>query len=291
MIALVTCTQLPEPDVDEPLLLSALRARGADARMVAWDDPRASLDGAALCVIRSTWNYYHQPARFVAWADAAARHTRLCNDAHTVRWNSHKRYLVELGERGLPVVPTEVCAAGSAARLDEVLDRRGWSEAVVKPAVSAGSFETRRLTRDRCAEHAGWFHALLATRDLMVQPYVRSVDGYGERSLVFLDGELSHAIRKHPRFADGAESVTGPLPVADDERAAAAAILSAVSAPLLYARVDLARDDRGAPQLMELELIEPSLFLLQHPPALARFADAIIRWSEAPPRRDAERKR
>jgi hypothetical protein len=118
----------------------------------------------------------------------------------------------------------------------------------------------------------------------MVQPYVRSVDGHGERCLVFLDGELSHAIRKNPRFADGHESVSGPVPVDADERAAAESILKLVNAPLLYARVDLARDEQGTPRLMELEVIEPSLFLMQHPPAIERFADAIIRWSAAPPR-------
>lgn len=283
-IALATCAQLPEPDTDEQILLAALRQRGAQPRMVAWDDPAASLEGADLCVIRSTWNYYHQHARFIAWVDSAARATRLCNDSAIVRWNSHKRYLVELAERGAPVVPTEVCAAGSVAQLDEVLDRRGWSEAVVKPAVSAGSFETRRLTRDNTAEHQPWFSGLVADRDMMVQPYVRSVNGHGERCLVFIDGELSHSIRKNPRFADGHESVSGPLPVSDDERAAAESILASVAAPLLYARVDLARDERGAPQLMELELIEPSLFLMQHTPALERFADAIIRWSANPPR-------
>jgi glutathione synthase/RimK-type ligase-like ATP-grasp enzyme len=284
IIAIATCSKLPEPDSDETLLLDALRKRGADPRMVPWDNPGAGLDGARACVIRSTWNYYHHHAQFLGWAERAERKVPLFNDAATVRWNSHKGYLVELAARGAPVVPTEICKAGSAPQLNEILARRGWNDVVVKPAVSAGSFETRGMSGDSVAEHAGWFAAMVAVRDMMVQPYVRSVDGHGERCLVFLDGELSHAIRKNPRFADGHESVSGPMPVADDERAAAESILKLVDAPLLYARVDLARDDRGAPQLMELEVIEPSLFLMQHPPALARFADAIIRWSANPPR-------
>jgi hypothetical protein len=111
----------------------------------------------------------------------------------------------------------------------------------------------------------------------MVQPYVASVDGYGERSLVWIDGELTHAMRKTPRFVGDAERIDGPFPIADDERAVAEAALAPVAARILYGRVDLARDADGRPMVMELELVEPSLFLARHPPALARFVAAVAR--------------
>ena len=112
---------------------------------------------------------------------------------------------------------------------------------------------------------------------VMVQPYVRSVDGHGERSLVFIDGKLSHAIRKTPRFGTDHERVSEAMPIDEIERSFAERVMACVDTELLYARVDIARDERGAPMVMELELIEPSLFLRQHPPAAVLLATAIVR--------------
>jgi hypothetical protein len=119
--------------------------------------------------------------------------------------------------------------------------------------------------------------ALTARGAALVQPYLRSVEEYGERSLVWIDGELTHAIRKQPRFAGDIERIQGPLAIADDERAVAEAALAPVADQILYGRVDLARDDAGQPVVMELELVEPSLFFAQHPGAAARYAAALRR--------------
>jgi hypothetical protein len=104
-----------------------------------------------------------------------------------------------------------------------------------------------------------------------------SVDDYGERSLVWIDGELSHAIRKSPRFTGDAETVTGPFPIAPEEREVALAALAPIADQILYGRVDLARDPSGQPMVMELELVEPSLFFAKHPPAADRFVLALLR--------------
>jgi hypothetical protein len=151
--------------------------------------------------------------------------------------------------------------------------------------VSAASFATIRLRRDELARAEE--HVRTITGDVMVQPYVRSVEGHGERSIVWIDGAFTHALRKSPRYGGEQESVSAALPIADDERALATAALAAAPQPLLYARVDMARDAHDAPMIMELELVEPSLFLAQSPAALARFADAIasrlrVRREEAP---------
>jgi glutathione synthase/RimK-type ligase-like ATP-grasp enzyme len=274
MLRIATCLTLPEPDPDEELLLKGLRARGLEPVMAAWDDPGVDWH-SGLTVIRSTWNYHHRVEAFVTWAESVAGKGQLLNPAATVRWNAHKRYLTELEEMGFPVVPTAYATRGSAVRLEELAGPRGWTDIVIKPAVSAGSFGTRRV---RAGDPEGELHLarVLETRDAMVQPYVSSVDGYGERSLVWIDGQVSHAIRKSPRFLGDDESVTSQ-PIADDERATATAIMDRIGAGLLYGRVDLARDTQGAPMVMELELIEPSLFLLQHPAGLTRLVDAIAR--------------
>jgi hypothetical protein len=121
---------------------------------------------------------------------------------------------------------------------------------------------------------------LLTQRDVLVQRYAPAVETSGERALVWIDGELTHAVRKSPRFAGEDESVSGALPIAPDEAALAHGLLAGLPAglatQLLYARIDVVRGADG-PELMELELIEPSLFLVQHPPALTRLADALAR--------------
>lgn len=274
-IALVTCVKLPEPDPDEALLLAALRARVVDAQMLAWDDPHADASAFDLCVLRSTWNYYHALPEFLAWAERTDRITTLWNPLPVIRWNTHKRYMRDLAERGVPTVPTAWIEQTGRKSLREAFDELGAREVVVKPAVSAASFDTIRVRADdseRAEEHVA---RVLARCDVMVQPYVQSVEGYGERSLVWIDGALTHAIRKSPRFGGEHESVSEALPIADDERTLAERALDSVGHPLLYGRIDVARDERGAPMIMELELVEPSLFLAQSPRALERFASAI----------------
>jgi hypothetical protein len=109
----------------------------------------------------------------------------------------------------------------------------------------------------------------------MVQPYMASVEEYGERSLIWIDEELTHAVRKSPRLGDADESVSEALPIAHEERELAEAVIADIPHELLYARIDLIRDDRNQPLLAELELVEPSLFLQQEPTALRRLVRGI----------------
>jgi hypothetical protein len=279
VVRLVTCRPIPEPDPDEGPLLAALRAAGLDARVAAWDDPAESWDGG-LSVIRSTWDYHHRIDAFLAWVDRAAARSTLLNPAPAVRFSAHKRYLTTLADAGLPVVPTVQLARGASVALADVMADRGWRDVVVKPAVSCASFRTARFGAGDGAGD-GFLRALLAERDAMVQPYLASVEGHGERAVVWIDGAITHAVRKSPRFGGESETVSEALVPTDDERAAADAFVAHVGRDLLYARVDLARDERGRPVLMELELIEPSLFLVQHPPALERLARGIVVRSPA----------
>jgi hypothetical protein len=207
-----------------------------------------------------------------------------------VRWNSHKGYLTELARAGLAVVPTRLVRRGQAAGggADLTALAAAWDQVVIKPAVSAGSFRTLRVGRADRARGQAHLDLVCADQDALVQPYLSSVEGYGERALVWIDGALTHAVRKSARFAGDPQRVSDAVAIAPDEAALAERILAHVQAagpgqvgstpapaPLLYARVDLARDADGRPCLMELELIEPSLFLTRSPEALARLAAAI----------------
>jgi hypothetical protein len=283
-VAIATCKNLPEPDIDEPLLLEALAAEGVTAKMLAWDDEEADWDGAALTVIRSTWNYYLRPGPFLVWA--LRRGDRLVNPPDVVRWNHHKRYLGDLEASGVPVVPTLLVerGGGDVAGLVARVREKGWTDIVVKPAISAASYRTSRLRGPPFDEAV--LEAALTHGDTLVQPYITSVETYGERSLVFIDGELTHGVRKSPRFAGDEEVVSAEATAAaDDERALATLALDRALARLgsmpLYARADVVRDAQGAPMVSELELIEPSLFLRQSPAALERFVRAIARICRA----------
>jgi hypothetical protein len=287
-LRIATCRPLPEPDHDEAPLAAALAAGGFDARLVAWDDPAADWTAPIPTLLRSTWNYPLAIDAFLAWVDRVSATAPLINPPDIVRGNVHKRYLQELAARGVPVVPTTLVERGQTcelAAIAAIATIHGAASVVIKPEVGANSLGARRFAP---ADPAALAHlaALTARGAALVQPYVASVDAYGERSLVWIDGALSHAIRKVPRFADGDdrdERTEGPFPIADDERAVAEAALAPVAGRILYGRVDLARDAGGQPMVMELELVEPSLYLVRQPGALERLVDGLRRYLAAPP--------
>ncbi|MEO8275655.1 MAG: hypothetical protein ABI639_05505 [Thermoanaerobaculia bacterium] len=285
-VALVTYRELPDLFPDDQPLHRALLAAGIDAGIVAWDDPDFDWSTAQIALLRSPWDYYRRPDEFLAWAERTNAATSLVNPLELVRWNLHKGYLVELAAKGLPVVPTalvprtDTVAPGFYAQL---LAQRGWSDAVVKPAISADSWETIFVPAAESERGEAHLARLAPERDMLVQPFLRSVETYGERCLVFLDGSFSHAVRKNAltqggRWTDLPEGA--PVAAAEDELAIAGRILDAAgigsdSAGALYARVDLTRDDVGRPLLLELELTEPTLFLADAPAGLARLVGAL----------------
>ena len=277
-VALASCKAIPEPDVDEPVLLAALARAGLEARVLPWDDDAAPFAQHDLVVLRSTWNYFEDVDRFLAWVDKTAKTTRVLNPPHIVAWNAKKTYLAELAERGVDIVPTTFVKRGEPRKVDDVLRDRSWDEVVIKPVVSAGSFRTERFSRTNVAAAQTFLDGLTSDRDAMIQRWMPSVETYGERSLVWIDGKITHAIRKTPRFAGGDERVSGEVPIADDERAFAERALAPFASELLYARTDMVRDAEGTLRIMELELIEPSLFFVQTPEgALERFVAAVAR--------------
>lgn len=277
-IANVTATSLPQPDPDEGIFVGALRARGHEVEVVAWDDASVDWRSFDLAVIRSTWNYVHHVDAFRDWLARVSEQTRLENPAASVRWNLDKRYLRELAERGVPIVPTHFVELEDATPSRDMLAR--FDDVVIKPAVSAGSFTTDRFRMGDAAERAraeAFLDEHRRTRVMMVQPYQTSIDHEGERSLVFVDGELTHMMKKRPRFLSGPIAIEGPIPSSSEERALAAQVLAPFDGKLLYARVDVVPSSTGELQLMELEITEPYLTLDHHPPALDAFVSAVCR--------------
>jgi len=286
-IALPTCAKLPDWEVDDAPLHAALQQRGVEVVRPVWDQPGFDWSSCAACLIRTTWDYQEKHDAYVAWAKRVSTQTRLFNPFEIVRWNTHKTYLRDLAQRGIPVTPTEWLEAGSDVDLRGVLDERGWGKAFLKPAVGATARETLRFeaTSAGIAEAEAHLHRLLPNEMMLLQPYLDSVETQGELSAVFFDGRFSHGVRKIPvlgdyRVQDDFGAHDEPATFTDDELALAKACLDAVTEAdgtrPLYARTDFLRDHEGQLRLSELELVEPSLFFRHAPQAAQTLTDALL---------------
>ena len=280
-VALATCAALPALDDDSRMLIPALHALGVEASPVVWSDPAIHWDAFDLVVVRSTWDYSARRDEFLAWADSLDP-VGLWNPARLLRWNTHKSYLREFELAGVPIVPTRWQAAGSSVDLQAVMDGEGWPAAIVKPAVSAGARHTVLVDRADTAEGQALLAQELRDRDMMIQPYLAAVATSGELSLLYFDGRFSHAVRKTPAPGDfRVQERHGGATVSVDanraELAAGGQVLDALAAETLYARVDLLPDAGGELVLVELEIVEPGMFLRMDGAAASRFAEGIAR--------------
>ena len=288
-VAIATFASMPPEFTDDERLADALAGLGADAARVPWDDPAAQWSSFDAIVIRSTWDYAQRREEFVAWAESVD--SRLHNAPEIIRWNTDKHYLGELEAAGLPVVHTDYIAPGDPApELD--------GEVVVKPTVSAGAKDSGRFSERTHADARALIDRVHRSgRTAMVQPYLASVDTTGETAIVCLDGEPSHVLRKaavlrpdevapvRDDAVGAAEVMYDPdLVVAGEARQEeldlAREVIEHVTERFayvpLYARVDMVAGPDGSPVLMELEAVEPNLYLDQAPGSAERVANAIV---------------
>lgn len=267
--------------IDDDLAVEPLRALGWEVELVPWRSaaPWREYD---VVVIRSTYDYMDAPDAFLAVLEQIERSGMpLLNPVEIVRWNFRKSYLRDLADRGVPIVPTVWRDRLRPGELAELFREAGGDEVVVKPLVGANAAGAWRLNAGTVREQADEIEAWYADRALMAQPFVSAVVEEGEFSLFYFNGEHSHTILKTPAAADFRvqEEHGGLIRPAQAEAgllAAGQAALGAIGQVPLYARADFVRaSDGGGFWLMELELIEPSLYLRMDPGAPARFARAI----------------
>ncbi|PUB32200.1 hypothetical protein C8K30_101722 [Promicromonospora sp. AC04] len=290
-VALATCSQLPDLDTDDVPLIAALAGRGVTAEPAVWDDPAVDWQAYDLVLVRSTWDYSPRHDEFLAWARSLPK---VANSADVIAWNTDKRYLRELEEAGIPVIPTIWLDPERHLSKRAVHTRMpAFGDFVVKPVVSAGAKNTGRY-QPVSAESRGLAiaHATRLLDDgrwVMIQPYVTSVDITGETCLVFIDGELTHAVRKNALLTGPAqdsselyaeEEMVSFEATPDQVEVALRALAvarEATGADLTYARVDLVSGDDGVPMVIELELTEPSLWMKYGTGVEAKLADAVLK--------------
>ncbi|MEM7706670.1 MAG: hypothetical protein AAF358_14010 [Pseudomonadota bacterium] len=281
-VALLTTDDLHGHVTDDELLIEPLAALGRTAEFVSW---RAGVDWRdyAGVVIRSPWDYTEAAEQFMAALEAiAAVGTPLANSLSLVRWNLDKRYLRELEGREVPVVPTLWLDDLSQNAINQAFDSFGCQELVLKPVLGASARDTFRMTPGSVEQATlGCF----SDRPCMLQPFLKEIVSEGEHSLFYFAGELSHVVCKRPAEGDFRvqEEHGGQLDAVAAEApmtALAERVLAELNEQPLYARVDLV-ETQGGIRLMELELVEPSLYLRLSDGAPARLASAIDRWLSA----------
>jgi glutathione synthase/RimK-type ligase-like ATP-grasp enzyme len=282
-IAFLTMADMDGYISDDELAANVLRQRGAWVTTLPWD---SEMDWREfdLVILRTTWDYQ---ARLEAFLDVLeqieASGARLYNGVAVARWNARKSYLRDLAAAGAAIVPTiygeQLC---TAAQVLESFERFGADEMVLKPLVGASAIDAFRLRREEVVQRWEALQAAFGARPFLSQPLIPNVLSEGEFSLIYLDGRFSHAVLKCPKAGDfrSQEEYGGQITAVVAEtglRAAGDTAMALAGEGLLYGRVDLVRGDDGRFLLMELELIEPALYLRMDTQAPARFAEAILR--------------
>ena len=287
-IAFATSAAHPDLTPDDRLAVIQLEKLGARVTGAIWSDPAVQWAGFDSIIIRSTWDYHHRADEFRSWLETIESvGTPVWNPPPVLRWNMEKTYLRDLEEAGVPIVPTEWLEKGAKPDLGGLLAERGWVDAVVKPVISAAATRTWRVSHATALDVSAQLAESLDAGDVMVQPFVPEIQTRGEWSLMFIDGDFSHAVRKIPTDGDfRVQTGFGGRSITDDPDSellsAAQRVLAAAPSPWLYARVDGIETDAGF-LLLELEMLEPSLFFAHTATGAARFADAIIRRAEQRP--------
>ncbi len=282
LFTFVTYCDLPILDADDRLVAAQLEKRGYDCAVADWRDQTVDWTNAGICVLRSTWDYHLHYPEFLAWLSKVSAQTTLWNDGELVRWNSNKRYLFDLKRESIPIVPTVLFEHSSPANLNSVLDEHGWTKGILKPVVGLSTFGVRKIERNE-QDTQIHLNKMLQTSDVLLQPFIETVHERGERALVFLGREYSHTVRKsafQPLAQAGEAGETLEQPD-EAELKLARQVLAQVKKPVAFARIDLIRDADGRDLLMELELVEPSLYLNMFPKAISKFADTLCQLATA----------
>ena len=280
-IGLVTCREFPGLTEDDQLLIPAFKERKIVAKPVIWNDGPLHPNEYDLLIIRSPWDYYLSTAEYIAWMNkVSAAGYKILNKPEVIKKNLHKSYIKELQRRGVLTADTMFIPKKSILKLEEVFERKRFKKIVIKPAISAGAFETHLVAREEAEIFNPVAARILEYADLMIQDYIEEVETEGEYSLIFFNGEFSHAVikkaqpgefRTQPEYGGTIEPVKPSADLID----IAYDINDSLGVDTLYSRVDgiMSKDEF---KLIELEMFEPRLYFAQNEKSVKRFVEAVI---------------
>ncbi len=266
-------------DEDE-LLASALRKKGLSVHRIDWTNPDFDWSSTRSVIFRSTWDYTERYEEFLRFIRSRHSGTVMFNPASIILWNLDKHYLRDLQMRGVRIPQTIYIEKDSVTDLQQLFDKHRFTEAILKPAMSAGARHTYRLNSVNLNEHEELFQRLIKDEAMMLQPFLSSVMSEGEKTLVVIGGRFTHAVIKKAkagdfRVQDDFGGTVDHYTPTEEEIAFAEHAVSVCDPLPAYARVDILRNAEGLPVVSELEMIEPELWFRFHPEAADRLADVI----------------
>ncbi len=263
------------------LLSNALAKHGFQAKRVDWCDPEIEWPEYRAIVIRTTWDYFHRFDEFTAWLAERQKDSTVLNAPAQLQWNMDKHYLHDLQEKQISIVPTWYLEKGEPYNVEDLLSKLACEEAVLKPCISGAARHTYRLRSDDRQAWERYLAELTQQESMLVQPFQRRIVEEGEITLVAFDGNVTHAVRKVAkagdfRVQDDHGGTVYPHQPLEEEIEFAERAMRACSPTPVYGRVDIVRSDSGEMQLMELELVEPELWMRFAPESADRFAEAVV---------------
>jgi glutathione synthase/RimK-type ligase-like ATP-grasp enzyme len=265
---------------EDDLLLNFLHDKGLTITKEIWNDKDVIWEDYDLAIIKSPWDYFDHIAEFYDWLQQMeSLNIRLLNPVDILKWNADKRYLNDIKAAGLNITPTEFLSSTSDLELSKYFSTYDCEQIIVKPAVSGGSKNTFKLTKDNFESHLPLLKKLIEQESFIVQPFLKEIETDGEMSFLFFGGKFSHAVLKKAAAGDFRVQATFGGTVHPQNPSAevifkAKAYVDLFAKDCLYARVDTATIN-GELMLMELELIEPFLFLDTDTNALENYYRAL----------------
>lgn len=262
------------------LLMDALKTKGFTVERTYWDNPDYNWSQTKAIVFRTIWDYFERFDAFQEWLQKVHIKTILINPLSLIEWNIDKHYLKDLSEKGIRVMETDFVDKGYHRTLAEVCQHKGWKDIVIKPAISGAAFHTYKIMETEIIKNEALFEKLVGERDMLVQEFQPTIMSKGEASLMVFNGKYTHAILKKAKPGDfrvqddfgGTVHEYQPTP---EEITFAEKVFATCNPMPAYGRVDIVWDAKGNPMLSELEIIEPELWVRNHPAAAKDFAEGI----------------
>ncbi|MGB0165627.1 MAG: ATP-grasp domain-containing protein [Luteibaculum sp.] len=267
---------------EDEILAEALKKLGISSRRVSWSDPQVAWEDYPLAIFRTTWDYFHRFKEFEHWLKNTETKIRLINPSKVIYWNLHKKYLIELAGKGIRIPATSIFKKNSTCDLLSIMERNGWDDMVIKPAISGAARETYRVNSNNIEDMQVIMNALINQEDMLCQEFLYPIMKKGEVSVMAFADKITHAVLKQGksgdfRVQDDFGGTVKMVPLTQELEDFTSLCLSKLGFNPLYARVDVAVNNSGQLCLTELELIEPELWFRLCPESADAFALAIER--------------
>lgn len=285
-VALITCSDMGDfsnnVESEDDQVIRFFNEQGLDIKFEVWNDPAVEWKDFDALLLKTPWDYFDLPEKFDEWLqkieDAGIP---IFNSVNTIRWNADKIYLQDVHDAGFNIVPTLWLNKNSSFEAEALYEEVRSERLIIKPRISGGSKHTYAIKREESAAWKNKIDGLLQQEDYMVQPFISEIESKGEWSLLFFNGQFSHSVLKTAKPGDfRVQHYLGgtihAIEAPDSIKSCAQEIVDAFAADSLYARVDGIEID-GQLMLMELELIEPFLFLFTHPDAMRNYYNAFMK--------------